>query len=204
MTSAMRGANIVLNPSAIQEERPLMRRSSALIALLVLLCGSVQALAQSGSLDQSPTAIVKRYVGLDKKGARMDAMSFETLVPYIDWAEEPLWGRVVVIQDVTVPEDYRKWEVINKLEVVIPVTFTVLGSVYVETAAFVPEAITEEVRFRVKAVRSKWRIVEPMIPPHIGLKRMIDLVREAEVKETDTEKRSILTALGETLRKVKP
>lgn len=204
MTSAMRGANIVLNLCTTREDRPLLRRSSAFIALLVLLCSPVPALAQSGSLDQSPTAIVKRYVGLDKKGARMDAMSFETLVPYIDWTEEPLWGRVVVIQDVTVPEDYRKWEVVNKLEVVIPTTFTVLGSVYLETAAFVPDAITEEVRFRVKAVRSKWRIVEPVIPPHIGLKRMIDLVREAEVKETDTEKRGILAALGETLRKVKP
>ena len=204
MTSAMRGANIVLNLCTTREDRPLLRRSSAFIALLVLLCIPVPALAQSGSLDQSPTAIVKRYVGLDKKGARMDAMSFETLVPYIDWTEEPLWGRVVVIQDVTVPEDYRKWEVVNKLEVVIPTTFTVLGSVYLETAAFVPDAITEEVRFRVKAVRSKWRIVEPVIPPHIGLKRMIDLVREAEVKETDTEKRGILAALGETLRKVKP
>jgi hypothetical protein len=204
MTSAMRGAKIVLNPPAIREERPLMRRSPALIALFVLLCGPVSALAQSGSLDQSPTAIVKRYVTLDKKGARMDAMSFETLVPYIDWKEEPLWGRIVVIQDVMVPEDYRKWEVVNQLEVVIPVTFAVLGSVYLETASFVPEASTEEVRFRVKAVRSKWRIVEPMIPPHIGLKRMIDLVREAEVKETDAEKRGILTVLGETLRKVKP
>lgn len=194
----------MLNPRAIREKRPLMRRSSALIALLVLLCGPVPALAQSGSLDQSPTTIVKRYVGLDKKGARMDAMSFETLMPYIDWTEEPLWGRVVVIQDVTVPEDYRKWEVVNQLEVVIPATFTVLGSVYLETAAFVPEAITEEVRFRVKAVRSKWRIVEPVIPPHIGLKRMIDLVREAEIKETDAQKRAGLAALGETLRKVKP
>jgi hypothetical protein len=204
MTSAMRRTNIVLKFRAIREERPLMRRSSALIALLVMLCGPVPALAQSGSLDQSPTAIVKRYVGLDKKGARMDAMSFDTLVPYIDWKEEPLWGRIVVIQDVMVPEDYRKWEVVNQLEVVIPVTFTVLGSVYLETAAFVPEAITEEVRFRVKAMRYKWRIVEPVIPPHIGLKRMIDLVREAEVKETDAEKRGILAALGETLRKVKP
>jgi hypothetical protein len=182
-----------------------MRRHTFMVTTLLALLGSpVLALAQSGSLDQSPTAIVKRYVTLDKKGARMDAMSFETLVPYIDWAEEPLWGRVVVIQDVTVPEDYRQWEVVNQLEVVIPVTFTVLGSVYLETAAFVPEETTEEVRFRVKAVRSKWRIVEPMIPPHIGLKRMIDLVREAEVKEPDAEKRGILAALGETLRKVKP
>ena len=181
-----------------------MQRCSRLFALLVLLCSPVSVSAQSGALDQSPTAVVKRYVGLDKKGARLDAMSFETLVPYIDWTEEPLWGRVVVIQDVTVPEDYRQWDIVDKLEVVIPVSFTVLGSVYLETAAFVPGATTEEVRFRVKGVRSKWRIVEPVIPPHIGLKRMIDLVRDAEVKETDAEKRAVLAALGETLRKVKP
>ncbi|MCC6141701.1 MAG: hypothetical protein IT389_13905 [Nitrospira sp.] len=194
----------MLNPRAIREKCPLMRRASVLIALLALLGSPMPGFAQSGSLDQSPTAIVKRYVGLDKKGARMDAMSFETLVPYIDWTEEPVWGRIVVIQDATVPEDYRKWDVVNRLEVVIPTTFTVLGSVYLETAVFVPEAMTEEVRFRVKAVRSKWRIVEPVIPPHIGLKRMIDLVRDAEIKEADAEKRGLLAALGETLRKVKP
>lgn len=180
------------------------RRILLLMALGALLGSPVLTFAQSGSLDQSPTAIVKRYVTLDKKGARMDAMSFETLVPYIDWTEEPVWGRVVVIHEVTVPEDYRQWEVVDKLEVVIPVTFTVLGSVYLDTASFVPQAASEEVRFRVKGLRSKWRIVEPVIPPHIGLKRMIDLVREAEVKETDAEKRAGLAALGETLRKVKP
>lgn len=180
------------------------RRIFRFIVLVALLSSPALTLAQSGSLSQSPTAIVKRYVTLDKKGARMDAMSFETLVPYIDWTEEPLWGRVVVIQEALVPEDYRQWEVVNKLEVVIPVAFTVLGSVYLETASFVPQAATEEVRFRVKEVRSKWRIVEPVIPPHIGLKRMIDLVREAEVKETDAERRGSLAALGEALRKVKP
>lgn len=181
-----------------------MRLRYVLLVLLFLVSGPARALAQSGALDQSPTTIVKRYVTLDKKGARMDAMSFETLVPYIDWREEPVWGRVVVIGDVTVPEDYRQWEVVNKLEVVIPVTYRVLGAVYLETAAFVPEATTEEVRFRVKEVRSKWRIVEPVIPPHVGLKRMIDLVREAELKETDAEKRSALAALAGVLRKVTP
>lgn len=179
-------------------------RTVLVLLATIVLCSAPAAWAQSGSFDQSPTAIVKRYVTLDKKGARMDAMSFETLVPYIDWREEPVWGRVVVIQDVTVPDDYRQWEVVNELEVVIPVTFRVLGAIYLETASFVPEATTEEVRFRIKGLRSKWRIVEPMIPPHVGLKRMVDLVREAELKEKDAEKRAALAALGETLRKVKP
>lgn len=175
---------------------------AALVCALVL--AAVQARAESGSSDHPPTEIIKRYVLLDQKGARLDAMSFEALVPYVDWREEPSWGRVVIIQEASIPEDYRRWQIINSLEVVIPVTFRVLGSVYLETAAFVPDETGEEVRFHVKAIGGKWRIVEPVIPPHIGLKRMIDLARDAEVKETDAEKRAGLAALGETLRKVKP
>lgn len=173
------------------------------MGLAVILLATGHALAQSGSSDHPPTDIVKRYVFLDQKGARLDAISFDTLVPYIDWREEPAWGRVVVIQEATVPEDYRKWDVINKLEVIIPVTFRVLGSVYLETAAFVSDQTEEEVRFHVKADHGKWRILEPVIPPHVGLKRMLSFVREAQQHESDATKRSALAALEESLRKAK-
>ena len=85
----------------------------------------------------------------------------------------------------------------------IPVTFQVLGSVYLENAGFVQEAGTEEVRFRVKAIKDRWRIVEPMLPPHVGQKRMVNVVREAWVKETDPAKRDRLGALQDELRKAK-
>jgi hypothetical protein len=178
-------------------------RDALTLAILCLTQPAGIGHAQSGSLDQPPTEVVKRYVILDQKGARLDAMSFDALTPYIDWTEEPAWGRVVVIQEADVPEDYRKWEVINRLEVVIPVTFRILGSVYLETAAFVPEDKTEEVRFHVKAVRGKWRIVDPVIPPHIGVKRMLNFVRDAEIHEQDTAKRGALAALSDSLRKAK-
>jgi len=174
---------------------------AALVCALVL--AAVQARAESGSSDHPPTEIIKRYVLLDQKGARLDAMSFEALVPYVDWREEPSWGRVVIIQEASIPEDYRRWQIINSLEVVIPVTFRVLGSVYLETAAFVPDETGEEVRFHVKAIGGKWRIVEPVIPPHVGLKRMVNFVREAQRQESDPTKRSALVALEESLRKAK-
>ena len=65
------------------------------------------------------------------------------------------------------------------------------------------EAGTEEVRFRVKVVKNRWRIVEPMLPPHVGQKRMVNLVREAWVKETDPAKRDRLGTLQDELRKAK-
>ena len=174
-----------------------------LCQLLVMVLSTADGLAQTGSLKHSPTDEVKRYVELDHKGARLDAMSAETVASYTGWNEEPTWGHVVVTKGFVVAEQYRQWEVIDRLEVVIPVTFQVLGSVYLETAGFVQEVGTEEVRFRVKAVNNRWRIVEPILPPHVGQKRIVNFVREAWVKETDSAKRDRLGVLQEELRKAK-
>lgn len=158
---------------------------------------------QSGSLKRSPAEIVKRYVRLDQKGARLEALGFDVLAPYIDWKEEPSWDHVVVIQEADVPEDYRKWTIIDNLDIIIPVTFRVRGSVNLKSAVFVPEDKTEEVRFHVKAVQNSWRIVEPVIPPHIGVQRMVNFAREAGVHEQDAAQRGILAALEGSLRKAK-
>jgi hypothetical protein len=174
-----------------------------LCQFLALVLSVGDGLAQTASLKHSPADVVKRYLALDHKGARLDAMSFETVASYTRWHDEPTWGHVVVTRGFVVAEQYRQWEVIDSLEVVIPVTFQVLGSVYMENAGFVQETETEEVRFRVKAIKNRWRIVEPMLPPHVGQKRMVNFVREALLKETDPAKRDRLGVLQDKLRKVK-
>ena len=78
-----------------------------------------------------------------------------------------------------------------------------MGLVYLETAGFVPESSVEEIRVRVKSVRNRWRIIEPVVPPHVGQKRMINFVREALVKETEPAKRESLVVLQDELRKAK-
>ncbi len=189
----------------VRRVNPLLRcfvHSLVTLAVLVLAVPSNAQLNPSGSMRRSPAEVVKRYVLLDQKGARLDAPSFETLTPYIEWKEEPAWGRAVVVEKPTVPEDYRKWEILNNLEVIIPVTFHVLGAVYLKTATFVPEKTTEEVRFHVKVVDGYWRIVSPVIPPHVGLKRMVSFAREAEAHEQGEAQRIVLAALIDSLRKV--
>lgn len=169
-----------------------------------LLCVSLsEVIAQTGGLSHSPTEIIKKYFELDQKGAKLDSLSFEALAPYRDWQEEPVWGRIVVIRSFSVAEHYKQWEVVDRLEVVIPVTFEVIGYVYLETAGFVPESSVEEIRVRVKSVRNRWRIIEPVVPPHVGQKRMINFVREALVKETEPAKRESLVVLQDELRKAK-
>ena len=177
---------------------------AACAALSALLFSPVDPVAaQTGALDHSPAEVVSKYLSLDQKGARLDALSVDAVKPYTAWIDEPLWGRVVVIRGFTVAQHHRQWEVVSRLEVVVPVTFQVVGSLYLENAAFAPEPATEEIRVRVKSVKNRWRIVEPVFPPHIGQKRMVNFVREAWVKETDPEKRARLSALQDELRKVK-
>ena len=173
-----------------------------LLALLVGMEGGA-AWAQTGGLSHSPAEIVKKYFELDQKGAKLDSMSFEALAPFRSWDTEPIWGKVIVIREFSVAEHHRDWEVVNRLEVVIPVTFQVIGSVYLETAGFLPETSVEEIRVRVKSVKNRWRIIEPMLPPHVGQKRMINYVKEAWVKETEPAKRESLATLQSELRKVK-
>jgi len=204
--------NILRNLRAVWESsadkvvsRSRDRLASSLLALAVLSLAvtSHAQVSPSGSLKRSPAEVVKRYVLLDQKGARLDAPSFDTLTPYINWKEEPAWGRVVVVEETSVPDDYRKWDILNNLEVVIPVTFHVRGAVYLENATFIPEDTTEEVRFHVKVVGNYWRIVSPIIPPHVGLKRMVSFAREAEANEQNDAHRTELASLIDSLRKAK-
>jgi hypothetical protein len=162
-----------------------------------------EAWPQTGGLSQSPAEIVKKYFELDQKGAKLDSLSFEALAPFRSWDAEPAWGKVVVIRGFSVPEHHRDWEVVDRMEVIIPVTFEVIGSVYLESAGFLPETSVEEIRVRVKSVRNRWRITEPVLPPHVGQKRMINFVREAWIKETEPAKRDSLAVLQNELRKAK-
>jgi hypothetical protein len=194
---------MIMSLSGVSAVRWASRGLPAGLTLCLLFVHGFDAAAQTGNLDHSPAEIVKKYFALDQKGAKLDALSYEALAPYRDWEEEPAWGRVVVIRGFSVPEHYLQWEIVNRLEVVIPVTFEVIGSVYLETAGFVPESGVEEIRVRVKAVNNRWKIIEPVLPPHVGQKRFVNFVREAWVKETEPAKRERLAELQDELRKAK-
>jgi hypothetical protein len=157
--------------------------------------------AQSGALNKSPTELLKKYLTLDLHGARLEPLSYEAIKPYVAWKEEPAWGQVVVVSGYEVPEDIKRWQVINNLDVIIPVAFRVLGTVDLSNATFAEEPHVQEVRFHVKAVGGLWRIVEPILPPHVGQKRMVNYVRQALSEEREPSQAEKLTTLREVLKK---
>jgi hypothetical protein len=172
-------------------------------AVIGLTLWALPGHAQTNAVSHSPAKVVEKYFALDNKGVRLDASSFDSVAGYVDWKEEPAWGKVIVINGFTVPDDFRQWEIVNRLEVVVPVEFRVLGVMYLDTAGFVPEPGTEQARVRLKVMNGRWKIVEPILPPHVGQKRMLNVVRQAMLEEQDGTRQASLAALQAELRKAK-
>ena len=174
-----------------------------ILLVLVLLGSPPSTWALTGDITQDPTKIVERYLSLDSRGARLNARSFEALQPYVNWREEPTWGGVVVITKYEVIEDVTQWEIINKLEALIPVTYQVVGKMHWETATFYPESYNETRQFHIKEIQNQWKIVAPQIPPHVGRNRLIDFVRLEKLNEDSEVKKAALQRLEEQLGKIK-
>ena len=180
-----------------------MNKWLAIILVGALALALSDGHAQTGSIVHDPTDMVDKYLELDVKGVRLDAISQEALAPYITWKDEPIWGRTVVITSYQVINDFKQWTVVSQSEAIIPVEYKVLGSVYWEKAFFLPEPRVERIGFRVKIVGDRWRIAEPILPPHIGQKRMINYVRQALLDEKDQAKAATLETLLDDLKKAK-
>ena len=168
------------------------------VGVMVLFAGQVYGL--STDLTNDPSKVVEKYLSLDKRGARLTAMSYEALKPYTAWGEEPVWGQVVVISEFVVPEDVDMWEIISSVEAVIPVTYQLVGVVQWEAATFLAEEREEIIHIRIKAVDNRWKIVSPPFPPHVGRKRLIDFVKDAQVKESNEVREEKLRLLQEALK----
>jgi hypothetical protein len=193
-----------------RDRRPLRRAAllSLCLSMLSVMLGPIGplcivALAQTGALNKDPTDLLKKYLSLDMHGVRLEPLSQEALKPYVAWKEEPVWGQVVVISAFQVSEDLKRWQVLGNLDVIIPVVFQVLGSVYLESGTFLEERKTEEIRFHIKAVRGLWRIVDPITAPHVSQKRMLNYVRQALLEQKEPSRVEKLTLLRDALKKAR-
>ena len=189
-------------PGNIRKMKLKRTLSIAVLFLAALLFGS-DGVAQTGSLTKDPTEVLKKYLALESHGARLEAISWESEKPYVAWKQEPFWGHAIVITDYKIMDRLADWEVRGNLDVVIPVEFKVLGRLYWEQAHFMSDPKIEHVGFHIKAVNNMWRIIDPILPPHVSQKRVINYVREAMVGETDSVRLAQLTSLRDDLRKAR-
>ncbi len=178
-----------------------MRILLCLVGLAVgMWCFPVSVLSLTGDLTNDPAKVIKKYLSLDKRGARLTAHSYEAVKPYVAWEQdEPVWERFVVIRDYSVSNDVTQWDIVNSTEARIPVTFQVLGVVNVETATFVSKPQEEVLFIRIRAVDNHWKMVSPVFPPHVGGSRLADFVKDAMLHETHDGRVETLRRLREDL-----
>lgn len=187
--------------------RPLTtsHRPPATIFFLLFLTGGwlvpPLAVGLTGDLTNDPADVIKKYLSLDHRGARLTASSYESVRPYVAWDEEPVWEHFVVIQEFSVNDDVTQWDIVSSTEAVIPVTFQVLGIVEWETATFVPKPGEEVHAVRIRAVDNRWRMIEPMFPPHVGHKRVMNFVKDVALHERDETRIRVLDALRADVEK---
>jgi hypothetical protein len=165
----------------------------------ILAVGVGFSQAFKGHITEDPTKILQKYLSLDKKGARLDAYSWQVIRPYVSWNEEPVWGHVVVISQFEVIDDVSQWEIFNSLEANIPVIFEVLGTMYWESATFVAEPYRKFLCFHVKAVQDRWQITGPQLPPHVGRQRLLDFIHWTELNEPDPVRKAVFGSLKKQL-----
>lgn len=163
----------------------------------------VSADAFNSHITEDPTRILQKYLSLDQKGVRLNVASFEVMDPYIVWQDEPAWGHVVVVASFQIESDTTKWEIIDGLDAKIPVTFDVLGTMHWESVTFVPDSHQETHWFHIKAVYDRWQIAGPVLPPHVGRRRLVDFVRWTELNEPDVKKKAWLASLRKQLKNAK-
>lgn len=179
--------------------------SPATVFFLLFLTGGwlvpPPAVGLTGDLTNDPADVIKKYLSLDHRGARLTAPSYESVRPYVAWDEEPTWEHFVVIREFAVNDDVTQWNVVSSTEAVIPVTFQVLGIVDWETATFVPKPGEEVHAVRIRAVDNRWRMIEPMFPPHVGHKRVMNFVKDVALQERDDTRIRLLETLRADVEK---
>ncbi len=183
---------------AVNSERCMTRIVLLIISVLVLAVSTAQAFNRH--IKEDPIKILDKYLSLDKKGARLEAESWQVFKPYVEWEADVAWGQVVVISTFHIVDDVNEWEIINGLEAKIPVIFDILGVMHWESVTFLSDPHRESYMFHVKAVYDRWQIIHPQLPPHVGRQRLLDFVRWAELGETEEARKALFASLHEQLK----
>lgn len=186
------------------KKKPIGEPVRILLYLVGLAVGAwlfpVTALTLTTDLTNDPAKVIKKYLSLDQRGARLTADSYEAVKPYAAWdREEPAWERFVVIRKYSVSDDVTQWTIVSSTEALIPVTFQVLGIVHVKTSTFVPGPREERFSIRIKAVGNHWKMVSPVFPPHVGRGRLADFTKDAMLRETNDDRARTLRKLRDDL-----
>lgn len=131
---------------------------SVLAVAIVALVAVVPAHAD----DPGPQNAVRRFCAADAMGARMIAGQWREVGELVAWPFDPAWDRVVSITGYRIGST----EALDDGQVNVEVDYAVVGET--TSTGFEAGAHVERVTFLLdSAGDNHWRIVAPLVPPHV-------------------------------------
>jgi hypothetical protein len=149
--------------------------TAALATMLFATAIGMPAVPPAGrdGAKRKPADVVKEYCQLDLQGARLSGETWSRVAPLVGWEDEPGWDSAILasgyhVQSTTVRPDHAS----------VIVVFRVLGSLE-DDKPFAParKGKYETISFHLERAGDSWKIVRPVIPPHVSLRSMMEHLR---------------------------
>jgi len=161
-------------------------RGSLLFVLLVsaVLTAGLEA-APGNKHRPGPKGVVKEYCRLDFEGARLSSETRSQVASLIAWEEERGWDQAVIVSK------YRVTNVVVRgNHGTARVEFKVLGRLEGDEP-FIPGRRLEAVHFGLERTGDVWKIKNPIVPPHVSVRSMIQQLRgQIEQEKEGSEHRA--------------
>jgi hypothetical protein len=132
------------------------------VGCLAWICLSTASLHAEKRLP--PEEVVKTYCRLDFEGARLGSSEFPEFGNLYSWEEEPGWDTAIIVKSFQV-----KSVKTNGNNATVVVEYVQLGKM--------GETLTlrqgdERINFKLKKSSGSWRIVAPVVAPHVSVLAM--------------------------------
>ncbi|MCC6154659.1 MAG: hypothetical protein IT367_12910 [Candidatus Hydrogenedentes bacterium] len=133
----------------------------ALIAI-VLLCPSCATVKLSGD-EQEALKVLRRYLALDRNGARADGSRDEAMAALTTWQEEQEWESFFVYSQHVISRPQME-----DSKVKIRVRYDVDGVMQGTEYGTLDTQTSETAEFTLIKTLEGWKIESQLIPPHVG------------------------------------
>jgi hypothetical protein len=131
---------------------------------------------------ETPVNIVKKYCEADQNGSRLTSDAYAAVRPLVSWKDEPGWDHSFVITDF----DITSSRITKNGEVAVEVRYKVVA--IINGDELLSYSFVELVDFVLAKYGKEWKIVQPIVPPHVSVSAVIANIKDVIKSEADKDR----------------
>ena len=160
-----------------------MRTTLQLVVLLFV--GGAVSTAQNATMQKLPAQVIGEYCHLDMQGARLSSNNPYTdrIFSLVEWEDEPGWDGAEIVKGCRIVS-----AAVGDQKATVTMEYQVLGSS--DEYTIHPNKHLEKVTFNLIKSKARWRILKPVIAPHVAPSSLIANFQDLLKKQNDLEIRN--------------